>query len=68
MRAPLLCSLASALVVEVAIVQVKAYVPLLAQLTVGGLLGGLCYALLMRQYARPHFDKAWNLAGRLLRR
>jgi O-antigen/teichoic acid export membrane protein len=67
MRAPLLCSFASAVVVEVAIVQIRSITPLAAQLAIGVLLGGLCYGLLMRQYARPHFDKAWDLAGRLLR-
>jgi len=36
-------------------------------LALGIILGGICYGLLMRQYARQDFDKAWNLAGRLLR-
>jgi hypothetical protein len=67
MRAPLLCSLASAIVVEVSLTQVKRFAPLAAQLAVGAILGGGCYGLLMRQYAREDFDKAWDLAGRLLR-
>jgi teichuronic acid exporter len=67
MRAPLLCSLASAAVVEVTLAQLKPFLPLGAQLALGIILGGICYGLLMRQYARQDFDKAWNLAGRLLR-
>jgi teichuronic acid exporter len=67
MRAPLLCSLASAVVVEVALLQLRPFAPLALQLAAGAILGALCYALLMRQYARAEFDKAWGLAGRLLR-
>jgi teichuronic acid exporter len=67
MRAPMLCSLASAIAVEVAVAQVKPFLPLAAQLSLGVLLGTVCYGLLMRQYARPDFDTAWHLAGRLLR-
>lgn len=67
MRAPLLCSCASAVVVEVALMQLKGVTPLAVQLAAGMILGALCYGVLMRQYARAEFDKAWGLAGRLLR-
>lgn len=67
MRAPLICSLVSAVVVEVALVQVRPFVQPAAQLALGMALGGGCYGLLMRRYARQDFDRAWDLAGRLLR-
>jgi teichuronic acid exporter len=67
MRAPVLCSLASAIVVELALTQLKPFLSLAAQLALGVILGGICYGLLMRHYARQHFDQAWTLAGRLLR-
>ena len=67
MRAPLLCSLASALIVEIALVQAKSFLPLAMQLAVGVALGVICYGLLMRQCAREDFEKARALAGRLLR-
>lgn len=67
MRAPLLSSLASAVVVQVALMMTKPYVSLVAQLAIGVVLGAACYGLLMRQCARPQFDRARNLAGRLLR-
>jgi teichuronic acid exporter len=67
MRAPLICSLASAVVVEVALAHAAPFLPLAAQLALGVVLGGACYVLLMRQYARQDFDKAWYLAVRLVR-
>jgi teichuronic acid exporter len=67
MRAPLLASLASAVVTQVVILRVRSHTPLAAQLVIGASLGLLCYVLLMRQYARPHYQNACNLAGRLLR-
>jgi teichuronic acid exporter len=67
MRAPVLCSLASVAVVEVSLTELKPFAPLAAQLTVGAIVGAVCYGLLMRHYARADFDKAWDLAGRLLR-
>jgi teichuronic acid exporter len=66
MRAPLIFALASAVVVEVTLVQVGTFLPLSLQLALGVVLGGVCYGLLMRQYARQHFDKVWHLAARLL--
>jgi len=67
MRAPLLCSLASSIVVEAALAGLKPLAPLTVQLAAGLLLGGVCYGLLMRQYARDDFDTALNLLTRLLR-
>jgi teichuronic acid exporter len=67
MRAPLICALASAVVVEVALARTRHFLPLAAQLTFGVVLGAVGYGLLMRQYARQDFDKTWYLAARLLR-
>lgn len=67
MRAPLLCSLASAGMTEIAFAQLRPHVPLAAQLALGALLGAVCYGLLMWQFARHDFDRARALAGRLFR-
>jgi len=67
MRAPMLGSLASAIVVQVLIVTIKPYVPLVSQLAIGILLGSACYGLLLRYFARPHFDRAWDIVRRLFR-
>jgi teichuronic acid exporter len=66
-RAPLLSSLVSAAVAQVAIMQVKPYVSLMVQLAVGLLIGSVCYGLAMWRYAQQHFASARNLAGRLIR-
>lgn len=66
-RAPLLCSLVSAVMVEIALTQLKSLMPLAAQLALGAALGGLCYGFLMRQYAREDSRRAWGLFMRLLR-
>jgi teichuronic acid exporter len=67
MRAPLLGSLVSAVVVALAVAYVKSYLPPAPQLVIGVLLGAACYALLMRQYARPDFDRTIHLGRRLFR-
>ncbi len=68
MRAPLLCSLASAVVVAAVLAYCGTFFPFAAQLAIGVVLGGVCYGVLMRQYARQDFDNALYLAARLLRR
>ncbi len=68
MRAPLLCSLASSVVVAVVLAPGGTFFPFAAQLAFGVVLGGVCYGLLMRRYARQDFDNARYLATRLLRR
>ena len=65
--APLVASLTSALVVQLVIMQTRAHMPLIAQLLIGATIGLVCYGLLIRQFARPHFDRARGLAGRFLR-
>jgi len=65
---PALCAAASGLLVECAHLELSRYVHPVAQLTLEILIGGACYWVLMRQYARAQYDEAFGLTRRLLRR
>jgi O-antigen/teichoic acid export membrane protein len=65
---PALCAAASCVVVECAHLELSRYVHPVAQLTIEILIGGACYWVLMRQYARAQYDEAFGLTRRLLRR
>jgi teichuronic acid exporter len=68
MLRPALCAAASCLVVEVAQLQIKEYLPSAAQLAIEIAIGGGCYWILMRQYAHVQYDLVMGLTRRLLRR
>jgi len=68
MLRPALCAAASCLVVEVAQLQIREYVPRAAQLAIEIGIGGGCYWVLMRQYAYAQYNLVMGLTRLLLRR
>lgn len=65
---PALCAAASCVVVELAYLGFRQHFIPVAQLALEILLGGACYWVLMRQYARAQYDVVFGLTRRLLRR
>lgn len=68
MLRPALCAATSCLVVELVQVQTQQYTGAAAQFALDVVLGGACYAVLLRQYARRQYDIVMDLTRRLLRR
>jgi teichuronic acid exporter len=68
MLRPALCAAASCLVVELAQLQSNQYTGALAQFVLDMALGGVCYVVLMRRYARRQYDIIMDLTRRLLGR
>lgn len=64
-RAPMLSALASAVVVQLVIVNL--HLPAVVKLAIGVSLGSICYLMLLRQNSRPQFDTVRHLARRVVR-